>query len=145
MNVYLSGPIDLVSEQEATEWRREAAMMLAHKRDEDGNPVVVLDPTKTKFMTPPNLTQKEDCRMIVEHNQQWIGRSTVMLVNANSPGWGTAMEVYFAYQEEEIIIAFSNNPKPSAWLTAHVHGDIYPDLSAAIDAISNIFDLHDTN
>lgn len=92
--VYLAGPINGCSDQQAIGWRAEAKRLLPC--------VLVLDPMDRDYRG-----RESDCAAEIIHgDKQSIAACTALLVNANRPSWGTAMEIMFAYQLCKRIVAF---------------------------------------
>lgn len=56
---------------------------------------------------------------IVEGDKRDIMSCAAVLVNANKPSWGTAMEVHFAYSKGIPVVAFCDSSSPSPWLVYH--------------------------
>jgi nucleoside 2-deoxyribosyltransferase len=101
MTVYLAGPIEGVSLEEATKWRETATnFFFKHK-------IPTLDPTRRKkFHDQPysrNLANK-----IVRMDLNDICESNVILMNLKDRGagkaWGTICELILAYNEGKTIV-----------------------------------------
>lgn len=113
--VYLSGPIDLVPKFDAKDWRREARNLLAkHQID-------VIDPTDyfTDWKVDP--ADRAVAEVIVTFDQAKLVESDLMLVNAATPGWGTAMELYIFTQvlKKPAVAFLPTDTKRSTWLVHH--------------------------
>lgn len=107
--VYLAGAIHGKSDSECCDWRKDAAVILQ-----------MLD-IKTKNPMDRDFRGEERYRVneIVEGDKDAIGNCWGMIVNAESPSWGTAMEVLYARQKNLVIIAFSSSMNVSPWLQYH--------------------------
>jgi nucleoside 2-deoxyribosyltransferase len=101
MTVYLAGPIEGVSLEEATKWRETATSFLNRKG------INTLDPTRRKkFHDQPysnNLAKK-----IVRMDLNDIVESDLVLMNlkdrGNGKAWGTICELILAYNEGKTIV-----------------------------------------
>lgn len=94
--VYLGGPIHGLSDAECSEWRNAATAAL---------PGRTIDPILWDFRG------KEDAHVcdIVERDLAAIRTAGMLLVNGEKPGWGTAMEIRFAWGLKKPIIVFIKN------------------------------------
>lgn len=126
--VYLAGPINGKSDEACKGWRDIAASALTnfgHK---------VLDPMSRDYRG----VEDEHAEDIVNGDKEDIESCDIILVNANSPSWGTAMEVMYAISTGKRIVAFAthtNAPRISPWLRCHTHR-IYESLSHALAGIN---------
>jgi nucleoside 2-deoxyribosyltransferase len=101
MTVYLAGPIEGISLEEATKWRETATSFFLH------NNIRVLDPTRRKkFHDQPyslNLAKK-----IVKMDIDDIREASVVLMNLKDRGkgkaWGTICELMIAQGQLKTII-----------------------------------------
>lgn len=106
--LYLSGPIYGTTDQEQ-EWRRTATKELEDLYE-------ILNPLDrdfrgTKFDVVNSTTIVRDDMAAVDH-------SNAVLVNAEKPGWGTAMEIFYAHMKGKPVLFFTSNDNPSPWLLA---------------------------
>ena len=122
--VYLAGPIHGMTDLECKQWRNEAAALLAV------HDVAVIDPMSRDFRG----TEDEFADELVDADKDAIEQCSVLLVNANQPGWGTAMEVFFADSLGKQVIAFSKSGSISPWLRCHTSA-IFGTLHEAIAGI----------
>ena len=126
--VYLAGPINGKSDDECKGWRDAAAETLrlfGHQ---------VLDPMSRDYRG----IEDDNAEKIVEGDKEDIATCHVVLVNANGPSWGTAMELVYASQYGKEVVAFAthcNSPRISPWLRMHTTA-IYQSLSHALAAIN---------
>ena len=130
MTVYLAGPIEGISLEEATKWRETATSFLKEKG------IKILDPTRRKkFHDQPysaNLAKK-----IVRMDVNDIGASSVILMNLKDRGagkaWGTICELILAaYQAKTIIVVLEEgfkHPFIDVYAT-----EIHHTLEEALDA-----------
>jgi len=111
--VYLAGAMTHVPNRDE-DWRNEATRLLAPEFD-------VLDPTK---MEKGEWTPDE----IVSYDYGCILRAKFVLVRAQVPSWGTAMELAFARHHLTPVVAWDcPQGKVSPWLIAHVDQN-FPNL-----------------
>lgn len=111
LKVYLAGPINGCTDEECKGWRAEARRLL--------EPIhAVIDPMDF------------DCRGregdmaadIIKHDLSRLDEADLVLVNAERPSWGTAMELVYARQGGKPAIAFVGLPRSSVspWLRGHL-------------------------
>ena len=111
LKVYLAGPINGCADEECKKWRLFARQML--------EPIhAVIDPMDF------------DCRGregdmaadIIKHDLERLDEADLVLVNAERPSWGTAMELVYARQGGKPAIAFVGLPRScvSPWLRGHL-------------------------
>ncbi len=106
--VYLSGPMDNVSEEEGKGWRGDAKGLL----HEHG--ITASDPYDfEQDIDTPKLLVKTDLSYIIQCHG--------MIINAsqNIVTWGSPMEVLWAHQNGIINVAFTGTLHPSPWLSTH--------------------------
>ena len=122
--VYLAGPIHGMADVECKAWRTEAAALLAV------HDVEVIDPMTRDFRGREDEVADE----LVDADKDAIEQCSVLLVNANQPSLGTAMEVFFAKSIGKQVIAFTNADSISPWLRCHTWA-IFGTLHEAIAGI----------
>lgn len=106
--VYLCGPINGKTDEECNGWRSRAKELL-------GDAVRVLDPMDRDFRGKEDLNVGE----IVLGDLRDISKSDIILVNSESPSWGTAMEVREAFVSDKTVVAFMASQRRSSWLRWH--------------------------
>jgi nucleoside 2-deoxyribosyltransferase len=121
--VYLAGPINGCTDAQAIDWRRNATLLLSP-------PIRVLSPMARDYRGK----EDENVSEIVEGDKADIDAADTVLVNANGPSWGTAMEVLYAHNTGKRVIAFTSSPTVSPWLRYHCT-TVCQSLSAAVDAV----------
>jgi nucleoside 2-deoxyribosyltransferase len=109
---------------ECKPWRTQAASLLCV------HDVEVVDPMARDFRGREDEVADE----LVDADKEEIEQCDVLLVNANQPGWGTAMEVFYAKSLGKQVIAFSNAESISPWLRCHAWA-IFGTLDEAIAGI----------
>jgi nucleoside 2-deoxyribosyltransferase len=134
-HVYLCGPIEGLTREEANEWRDEAKVKLALKN------IDVLDPTRRVSYVDSNCPHA-DAR-IFKSDLQDIAYSSVLLVNLRKslPGmkWGTVAEVAHAHTKNKIIIIVLD---PDQWVHPFISQyatEIHTDMLSAIAAVKEYF------
>jgi len=117
--VYLAGAMELVDSDHAMEWRAEASARLS-------------DFTNCSAVDPHHYEVDESDSSVVNVDKSLIAKCDAVLVDGRVPGWGTAMEVYFAWEKNIPIVVWGisreNTPK---WLRYH-STLVVEDLSAAV-------------
>lgn len=120
--VYLCGGINGLSDAGCRDWRERAKDLLhAH----------TLDPMRRDYRGKEDDSVSE----IVHGDIEDISHSHFILVNANTPSWGTAMEVRIAYDQGRRIVAFTHGSRVSPWLRYHC-GHIVDTLESACAIIN---------
>lgn len=100
MRVYLCGPIFNSTNEEACGWREQI------KKDFEG----------ICFVDPCDWTGKK----VVSQDLHAISQCQAVLANCWKPSYGSAMEVFHAFNTGKYVSLVS--PKPlSPWLEAHCH------------------------
>jgi len=64
----------------------------------------------TDFRDKPEL-----CRIIVDHDLNFVDKADVLVIVADSPSYGTAIEMCMARNRGKKIILLANNPIPTPW------------------------------
>jgi hypothetical protein len=119
--VYLCGGINKLTDAECKDWREEAKRLL-------GDDFVILDPMRRDYRG----IEGDHTNDIVLGDIQDIVQSSVILVRAEVPSWGTAMEIVYAWVLGKAIIAFGAGSRPSPWLMYHTKGRLTPTLQEAV-------------
>lgn len=122
--VYLAGPIFGCTDEECNGWRDQAKHSL-------GGYFRLLNPMNFDTRGEEDSLYRE----IVQFDKQEIDKADHVLVNAERPTWGTAMEVFYAANQGKPVVAFCGDQTPiSPWLRSHCLA-VYARLSDACDAI----------
>lgn len=113
MRIYLSGPIDNVSVEEATGWREK----LKNKY----RSVTMIDPTRRDWSDVDIYADDFEVGDIVNPDLADISSCDALLVNLNSDKLvGTAMEIIYAVHILKPIVCISDEKyKISPWITFH--------------------------
>jgi len=121
--VYLSGPMDNVSEVLGQGWRKAAKGLLSK------HGLRAIDPYDfEEEVCIPELLVKTDLR--------WIFRCQGMIINASQDvkSWGTPMETIWAHMHRVINVAFVEDSRPSPWLMAH--SKVVKTLDQAVECVA---------
>lgn len=59
--------------------------------------------------------KKELSHEIVKHDLEYVNKSDIIIVVANSPSYGTAMEMLIAKEGGKKVIVLAKDPIPSPW------------------------------
>lgn len=112
MKVYLGGPINGCTDEEASGWRGEAMLLL-----ESGGHVAI-DPMVRDYRgreMEPGIAAE-----IVESDKADIDGADVLLMNCPKPSVGTSMEIlYGATQGKRVVSVIPDDSTPSPWLVYH--------------------------
>ncbi len=106
--VYLAGGINGLSDEEAKGWRDVAARELQSLYD-------ILDPMVRDFRGIEDQNVEE----IVTGDLLDISITDALIVRAERPSWGTAMELVYAKELGKYVIVFGAGDRPSPWLVFH--------------------------
>jgi hypothetical protein len=106
--VYLCGAINGCSDSEANDWRTTAKNGLAGWFD-------FLDPMRRDYRGKEDESVEE----IVRGDYIDIINSDYVLVAADRPSWGTAMECLYAAQQKKHVVVVCGQERVSPWLRKH--------------------------
>ena len=119
--VYLCGGINGLADAECKDWREYAKTRLSR----------TLDPMRRDYRG----RESECVDEIVRGDIIDIDNSHVVLAMCPKPSWGTAMEIFYAYDQSKPVVAVVPSGVPvSPWLTYH-SSKIFNSLDAAINYI----------
>jgi nucleoside 2-deoxyribosyltransferase len=59
--------------------------------------------------------KKELSKQIVGHDLQFVEKADIIVVIANRPSYGTAIEMYIAKNSNKKVILLANDPVPTPW------------------------------
>lgn len=111
--VFLSGPMRGVARVDALRWRNDAIALLAPKFDA----IHALRGREEKetFTDPKSaiirdLNDIRDCDIVLVND-----------MNADASMIGTAMEVFYAFENKKPVIVFGNGHEKDYWLNYHSH------------------------
>lgn len=125
--VYLCGAINGMSDEEATSWRKTAVYDLRGQ-------YTILDPMTRDYRGK----EAENVEAIVHGDLEDINNSDVLLVRADRPSWGTAMEVFYAHQQSKRVVVFGVDPERlSPWLRYH-STEVFQTLPEALSHLKQL-------
>ena len=133
LKVYLAGPINGCTDEECKAWRAEARRLL--------EPIhAVIDPMDFDCRGQ----ESEMAGEIVKHDLERLDEADLVLVNAERPSWGTAMELVYARQGGKPAIAFAGFSigEASPWLRGHT-SKVFLTLTEACSEIVNFYQADD--
>ena len=112
MKVYLGGPINGCTDEEATGWRDELKPLIEAAGHEWVDPMV--RDYRGREMEP-GIAQE-----IVDGDIEDIDSCDLLLMNCPKPSVGTSMEVFYGYQQgKRVICVVPEGHVPSPWLVVH--------------------------
>ena len=104
--VYLCGPINNCTDEEAINWRQRVKQFFPG----------AIDPMKRDYRG----VEQQAYREIVDLDKRDIRNSDVILVNYFKPSVGTSMEVLYAWQRGiPVVVWCSSSASISPWLRYH--------------------------
>lgn len=108
--IYLAGPINGCTDQEASDWR-QASIQALHSYE-------CFDPMVRDYRG----REDEAVNEIVEYDKADIDQCEFLLVNYAKPSVGTSMEILYAWERHKwiFIVAAPGTPL-SPWLRYHSH------------------------
>jgi len=98
--IYLSGTLDGDPFRES--WRRRVKIKLRKK-------FKIINPMDYKY-------QEGKHRAIVNKDRKHIRQSNILIVDGTKPGWGTAMEMFYAKSLRKKVYVFVHDEWRSPWL-----------------------------
>lgn len=114
MKVYLGGPINGCTDDEAHGWRTDAKAQL------EADWFEWLDPMDRDYRgreMEPGIAAE-----IVELDKRDIDSCDVLLMNCPKPSVGTSMEVYYGWATgKTVVVVVPVGHTPSPWLVYHAH------------------------
>lgn len=122
MKVYLAGPINGCSDEEAGKWRSIATAAL-------GSFCGIADPMVRDYRG----VELDNVSDIVEGDKADIDWCDAVLAYCWKPSYGTAMEILYAHQQGKIVVVVSDSKSP--WLVAH-SDLVTPSLDSGIQYLS---------
>jgi nucleoside 2-deoxyribosyltransferase len=123
VRVYLCGAINNCTDAECKDWREEAKRLL-------GDEFQCVDPMRRDYRGKELASSPQ----IVYGDLRDIDSSDYVLVRAEQPSWGTAMEMFYAFQQRKVVIAWTGLTNPSPWVRMHCH-HLAPHLAEAVEVL----------
>jgi len=107
VRVYLAGAINGKTDDECKRWRDAAAELLRNLGHE------AVDPMARDYRGK----EAANVEAIVAGDLADIHSCDAVIVKADAPSWGTAMEVHYASAvARRRVVGFGAGPRPSPWL-----------------------------
>jgi nucleoside 2-deoxyribosyltransferase len=127
MKVYLGGPINGCTDEEANGWRDAVKAVL----DEHG--IEYLDPMRRDYRG--RELEKGIAEEIVLGDKEDILECDVLLMNCPKPSYGTAMEILYGFEYGKIVISvLPEGSTPSPWVL--FHSDVH--FGSAVDVVEEV-------
>lgn len=136
---YLAGPIAGCTDAEANDWRELVKSKVSDiewldPMDRDFRNYGTLGKTNYDIVNHGhnyNRLPADVVQTIVHGDKRCIDESDVILYNCWKPGWGTAMEMLYAFEHGKLNIAVANG-HVSPWIRYHADV-VFDTLEEAID------------
>lgn len=128
MKVYLGGPINGCTDEEANGWRTEAKALLEELGFE------WVDPMRRDYRgreMEPGIA-----REIVAGDLEDIHACDVLLMNCPRPSVGTSMEVFYGHQiGKRVVCVVPEGWVPSPWLVVHSSAIVEGSARKAVESL----------
>jgi nucleoside 2-deoxyribosyltransferase len=125
--VYLGGPINGCTDEEANGWRNEAKERLAALGHRSIDP---MDRDYRGREMEPGIAAE-----IVELDKLDIEGSDVLIMNCPRPSVGTSMEIMYGWwRRKRVLTVIPEGSVPSPWLVYH-SSELFHSVADAIDAL----------
>lgn len=116
--VYLGGPIDGCTDEEAKAWRKEASEYLVSHGH------TPLDPMRRDYRG--RIDEPGTAQEIVDYDLQDIDASDLLFMNCFRPSVGTSMEVVYGHLKgKQVVAVIPLGALPSPWLVVHASRIIF--------------------
>lgn len=129
IKVYLGGPINGCTDEEASGWREQVKPLI------DAAGLQWLDPMDRDYRgreMEPGIAAK-----IVENDKADIEQCDVLLMNCPKPSVGTSMEVLYGFQQGKRVIAvLPEQAVPSPWIVYHAEVQYGSIVDAALRVLT---------
>jgi nucleoside 2-deoxyribosyltransferase len=120
--IYLAGPINGCTDNEAVSWREIVKRRLGEKN--------CLDPMRRDYRG----AEDDNVSAIVHGDLEDIRACGIMLANCWQVSWGTAMEIFFAHSlGKRVLTVLPEGTRVSPWL--RYHAEIFRSLDDALAAV----------
>ena len=128
MRVYLGGPINGCTDEEASGWREAVKAVLLGRGHTWRDP---MDRDYRGREMEPGVAE-----LIVGSDKRDIYACDVLLMNAPKPSYGTAMEVLYGYLKgKRVIVVHPEGTVPSPWVVAHANEIHYGSVVAVAETL----------
>lgn len=113
MRVYLGGPINGCTDEEASGWRESVKPLL------EARGIEWIDPMTRDYRgreMEPGIAAE-----IVNGDKEDIGNCDTLLMNCPRPSYGTAMEILYGYERGKgvVVVLPDDGRDPSPWIVFH--------------------------
>lgn len=136
--VYLAGPMEGLTIEQMTEWRKKATRRLVDRN------IQVLDPCRREAFHAPDENLTAMSRRIVFLDELDIRQSRVVLMNLSQMDelklrcWGSICELTYAYHLGIPVVLVLPKETQHPFVLTYAT-EIYTNLDEAIDAVSAYF------
>jgi nucleoside 2-deoxyribosyltransferase len=128
MRVYLGGPINGCTDEEAHGWREGVKPGLADRGHTWCDP---MDRDYRGREMEPGIATK-----IVLYDKADIATCDVLLMNAPKPSYGTAMEIHHGWlMGKRVVVVLPEGTTPSPWVVFHATEIHYGSVIAAAETL----------
>lgn len=129
MRVYLGGPINGCTDDEANGWREAVKAVLEVERGHRW-----CDPMDRDYRgreLDPGIAEE-----IVQGDKEDIDGCDVLLMNAPKPSYGTAMEIFYGFlRGKRVIVVHPEGTVPSPWVIHHATEIHYGSVVAVAETL----------
>ncbi len=134
--IYLAGPINNCTDDECKDWRAAARDFFDKNGDGNGDFVRILDPMRRDYRGKE--TDSHIRHLIVKGDKTDYRSADILLVYSPKPSYGTAMEIFDAYENlHKWVVVVNADEFPSPWLVEHCDYRV-PTFEKAFDTIGQI-------
>lgn len=128
MIVYLGGPINGCTDEEAHGWREAVKTVLADRGHEWCDP---MDRDYRGRELDPGIAAE-----IVDGDKEDIAGCDVLLMNAPKPSYGTAMEIYHGrLHGKRVLVVHPEGTVPSPWVIHHADEIHFGSVAAVAEGL----------
>ncbi len=116
--IYLAGPINSCTDAECKDWRQAAKSYFEALSFDKGGEIKILDPMRRDYR---GVEMQEGVRhKIVKGDKTDYRKADILLVYSPKPSYGTAMEMFDAYEYlKKWVVVVNADVNPSPWLVEH--------------------------
>lgn len=124
--IYLCGAINGCTDEECRDWREYVKSLW---------PGECLDPMRRDYRG----REHECAAEIIEGDEADIAASDGVLVSADKPSWGTAMEIRMAFSElgKPVVVVCPPDMRLSPWLIGHSNQVVHS-YEAGVEALKTL-------
>ncbi len=126
--IYLGGPINGCTDEEASGWREAVKPLIESKG------WTWVDPMDRDYRgreMEPGIAAE-----IVEKDKQDIDTVSIVLMNCPKPSVGSSMEVMYSWEQgKHVVVVVPEGHTPSPWLVYHASKVFYGSIAEAVQSI----------